>query len=351
MGSRITLVLSGGGMKGMAHVGVFRALEEAGIVPDVVIGSSMGALVAAVWACGTSVDEMERLALGVKRRHVFAVAHADMAFKRMRAPAVYRPEPLEELIEALVGTRTFRELPRRVLVNTVDLQAGAQVFWGLPGLDDIPVRDAVFASCALPGIFPPKAIRGRLYVDGAVVENLPVRVAEQSGDGAVVAVNLNALGPIHDMQRPLEDVGFAGTYVRGLELVMQTQSAMELRGWRRVPLLLVQPRVANVSMFAFDRTEALIAEGYRATRAALDLLDAPLPALAPGIHPRRAVRITVDRARCVGCGACVLWAPEVFRIDGSGRAEVIQPAHFWSPVDGTYAGQCPTFAIGVRAAE
>lgn len=347
----IALILSGGGMKGLAHVGVLKALAERGIEPDLVVGSSIGALIAAVWASGTPIDEMVELARQVKRRHVFAVAHADMAFRRMRAPAVYRREPLDTLIEAMIGRPTFRQLKRRILVNTVDLQSGVQVLWGLPGLDDIPVADAVFASCALPGIFPPREIKGRQYVDGAVVENLPVGALLAAGHGAVIAVNLNPIGPISKMQRELDSSGFAATYIRGLELVMQVQSAGRLRSWQEGPLVLVQPRVAHISMFAFDKTDELIAEGWRATGEVLDELEAPIEALAPGIHPRRTVRLDVDRDRCVGCGACALLAPQVFALDGHRRAVVLQPVHYWSPVDGLYVGHCPTFAISVSPVE
>src|SRR5690606_35504428 len=108
---------------------------------------------------------------------IFQVAHVDMALKRMRSPAVYRREPLDALIASLVGTRTFGDLARPLLINTVELNSGMQVFWGLPGLREARVADAVFASCALPGIFPPREIDGRWYVDGAVVENMPVQVA------------------------------------------------------------------------------------------------------------------------------------------------------------------------------
>ena len=342
------LVLSGGGLKGLSHVGVLLALEERGLVPSLVVGSSMGAMVAATWATGMSGAEMRARALQVKRRHVFAVAHADMALRRMHAPAVYRREPLELLLDGLVADLTFRELPRQLLVNTVDLNSGAQVLWGLPGLDDVRVADAVFASCALPGILPPRLIRGRYYVDGAVVENLPLRIAASAGTGPIIAVNLNPLGPFDLERSDTESQGFAATYIRGLEMVMQAQSAEGLRFWQSPPLMLVQPRVGHISMFAFDRTAELIDEGYRSMSAALDLVGGSLEKLGPGIHPRRPVKIAVEAAKCVGCGACAFWAPEVFKMGADGRAHVIAPVHQWSPVDGTYVSHCPTHAIHVE---
>ncbi|MFL5521440.1 MAG: patatin-like phospholipase family protein [Gemmatimonadales bacterium] len=350
-GTEFTLVLSGGGMKGLAHVGVLQALEERGLEPSLIVGSSIGALIAATWATGMPLREIVARARLVRRKDVFAVAHADMAFRRMRAPAVYRREPLDDLVSSLVGTYTFRELQRRILVNTVDLESGAQVLWGLPGLDDVSVADAVFASCALPGIFPPRTIRDRTYVDGAVVENLPLRLAATAGRGPIVAVNLNAMGPVDVVREETGQHGFAATYIRGLEVVMLTQNLDRLRNWQRPSLVLVQPRVAHVPMFAFDRADELVDEGRRATLEALDGLAAPLAHLAPGVHPRHAVRVVVDRERCVGCGACALWAPTVFRMDEAGKAEPVAPVHRWSPVDTTYVAHCPTRAISVVPAD
>jgi len=340
-----TLVLSGGGLKGLAHIGVLRALDERGLVPSLVVGSSIGSLIGAAWAVGATTSAMETRARAVRRRDVFQVARVDVAFRRLLAPALYRREPLDTLIASLVGDITFRDLPRRLLVNTADLNSGMQVLWGLPGLLDTRVADVVAASCALPGIFPPRMIGNRAYVDGAVVENLPVRLAASLGQGPVLAVNVAATSVLRSAD---ETEGFAATYIRGLEIVMQTQIEGQLRDWKGPPLVLVQPRVEHISMFAFDRTEELIEAGYRATAQTLDQLDRRLDAIADGLHPTRRLRVLVDDERCVGCGACVVQAPKVFRLDARGKAEVHTPIQTWSPMDGAYVLNCPTYAISVR---
>jgi NTE family protein len=281
--TQFSLVLSGGGLKGLAHIGVFRALEECGLVPDLVIGSSMGSLIGAAWACGMSADEMTTRALRVERRHVFKVAHTDMALRRMMSPAVYRREPLETLIRSIVGSCTFRDLRHRLLVNTVDLASGRQCVWGGPGTEEARLTDVVFASCALPGIFPPHEIDGRRYVDGAIIENLPVQVAANAASWPMLAVNVAATSVERNGH---ELAGFAATYIRGLEIVMQTQIEASLRHWSGPPLVLIQPAVAHVSMFAFDRTAELIDAGHRATRDALDLLGGRLEQIAEAPHPR-----------------------------------------------------------------
>jgi len=85
--TRFTLVLGGGGMKGLAHIGVLQALTERGLVPTHIVGSSVGALVGAAWSAGRSVAELREIAVNLRRRDIFVVAHADMAFKRMRSYA------------------------------------------------------------------------------------------------------------------------------------------------------------------------------------------------------------------------------------------------------------------------
>jgi NTE family protein len=151
-----TLVLSGGGLKGLAHVGVLKALEERGRRPAVIVGSSMGSMIAGAWATGMPLDEMEERSLAVRRRDVFRVAHVDMAIRRLHAPALYRREPLDALLQGIVGDRTFNDLVAPLLVNTADLLTGQQVTWGLPGRRSARVADAIFACCALRGIFPPR---------------------------------------------------------------------------------------------------------------------------------------------------------------------------------------------------
>src|SRR5438034_885412 len=158
--TRFTLVLGGGGMKGVAHVGVLQALTERGLVPGQVVGSSVGSIVGAAWSAGRSIAELREIAVGLQRKDIFARAHYDMAFKRMRAPALFRREPLDNLLQRLVGDITFQDLRHPLLVNTVDINSGMQVFWGSEGLDEVPVKEAVFASCALPGYLPTRDIHG-----------------------------------------------------------------------------------------------------------------------------------------------------------------------------------------------
>ena len=345
----LALVLGGGGLRGLAHVGALRALEERGMVPGEIVGSSIGALIGATWAAGFTVRELEAIALSLQRRDVFAIARADMAFKRMRSPALYKAEPLEELITSVLGDLTFKDLPRRLIVAAVEINSGMQIFWGLPGLEHVRVSDAVFASCALPGFFPPREIDGRHWVDAAVVDNLPVRLAAARGHDAIVAVDV---GAINVLRTDAHAEGFAAVSARALEIVMRQAMEWHLSGWTGPPLLLVQPRVEHVPMFSFEHTRELISEGYRATIQALDQGGAALATAPGGIFPRRRLRLGVERDRCIGCGACVALAPQgYFTLDGDGKARARQEPVEWSPMDGGFIRHCPTYAITAHPVE
>src|SRR2546422_8505066 len=285
-------------MKGLAHIGVLQALTERGLPPAHIVGSSVGALVGAAWSAGKSVAELREVALSLRRKDVFVVAHADMAFKRMRSPALFRREPLEQLIYRLVGDRTFEDLERPLVVNTVDINSAMQVLWGLPGLEEVRVANAVFASCALPGYLPPGEIRGRFYVDGATVDNLPVGTARILGADLILAVDVSASNAFRE---DVQEEGFAAVFARATEIAMQSLLELRLREWGTPPIYYMHPRVEHISPFSFDHLRELVEEGYRATVAALEHpQEWPAPG-DPGVYPRRRVSVRVQRERCIGC--------------------------------------------------
>ncbi len=341
-----TLVLGGGGLKGLAHVGVLAALEECDFLPTDIVGSSIGALIAAAWCSGINASELREMAVGITRRDLFRVAHRDMAFKRMRSPGLYRREPLENLIRGLIGDLAFSDLDRPLLVNTMDLNSGTQVLWGAPGLDDIPVADAVYASCALPGFLPPCEIKGRHYVDGAAVSNFPIGVAAARGRDLVVAVCVGSSGML---KADLHEAGFAAVSARAIEIAIERMRALTMRYWQRPPLLYIQPRVEQYPLFTFEHNEELIDEGYRATIELIKDPDALPDPSASGVYPRRHYQVRVERERCIGCGACLVHGPPgLFMLDASGKAVVTEPDQIWSLVDVDFVRQCPTYAIAVH---
>ena len=342
---RIALVLGGGGLKGFAHVGALQALEARGIRPAVYAGTSIGALIAAAHACGVSTGELAERAARLQRRDLFRINHMGMALQRMLSPSLYLEAPLRALVTSVVPRRRFAELPVPVLVNTVDLERGTQLVWGLPGLDDAWVDDAVYASCALPGFFPPGMVEERPCIDGGTVDNLPVAFAGTLDVDAVLAVDVGSgqLPPArHVMLR-----GFAAIFMRAATTMMGALQLGQLGRHQRPPLLLVRPDITQIDWFTFGRADELIECGRRATEAALDHVDEWLGA-TEGIFPRRTVHVAVDRGRCVGCGLCAALAPEVMALDERRCAHARRPEVRWSPADGDFVRHCPTAAITVH---
>jgi NTE family protein len=264
-GRRFALVLGGGGTRGFAHVGVIEALEAAGQSPAQVVGSSMGALIGAVWCAGTSPSEMRNLLEELRRADLFRIAHRDMAFKRMRSPGLYRPEPLADVVGGLLGHVTFGDLERLMLVSTVDINTGEQVIWGGPGHEDVPVVDTVLASCALPGFLPPHPVRGAWCVDGSVAGNLPVHAVTAPCD---VIVTVDVGGKAGEREG-YQDEGFATVWTRAIELGIRRIDEIRLAHWQTPPLLLVRPDVGRVRLLDFRKNLVLADAGRVAMERAL----------------------------------------------------------------------------------
>ncbi len=338
---RVALVLGGGGLKGFAHIGVLRALRERNIRPVVVAGTSVGALIAAAYARGLTVEELERRALSLRKPDLFRIDHLGMVMRRMLSPSLYLERPLQEIVEQLAPEGTFRDLPVPLLVNTVDLERGTQVTWGLPGLQDVRVTDAVYASCALPGFFPPRVIEGRTCVDGGVMGNTPAIVAARDVD-AVIAVDVGSTSLT--AARRVRQKGFAAIFMRSVQLMTRSLQQMQLSAWQGPPLLLIRPPVWKYNWFSFVHARTMIDAGYATACEVLDEVRDELHG-AGGVYPLRQVEVRVDRERCTGCGMCANLAPDVMRLDAAGKAVPLRDAFEWSRADGAFVTECPVQAI------
>ena len=345
-GKRIALVLGGGGMKGFAHIGVLRALEERKIKPTVYAGTSIGALIASAAVGRMPVEEMARRAESLRRRDLFRINHFGMLLERMRSPSIYLEEPLRDLCRSIVPAQRFSDLSLPLLVNTVDITRGTQLVWGLPGLRDVWVQDAVYASCALPGFFPPGDVGGRLCVDGGVIDNLPVGVASLDVD-MVIAVDVGSsdLLPTNDIVTQ----GFASIYMRAATTMMHALQQYPLVRWDGPPMLLIRPKLGQ-DWLSFGNAGASMDEGYRKASLALQDYEAAFEQ-AGGVYPRRRVSIDVDRDKCIGCGLCVALAPAVMGMDDKGKAFARSRTADWSTADGEFVHHCPTCAIEVQKIE
>ena len=172
----VGLALSGGAARGIAHIGVLAVLMEAGIIPDLVVGTSAGAAVGALFCRGWSPDQMLRLVRGL--------GLLKLGRPSLRRPGLLDGARFEEFFRGVIGDLTFADLSIPLAVVACDLRTGEEAV-----LREGPLAPAVRASCAIPGIFTPAELDGRLLVDGGVVHHIPIAVARNLGIDYVIGVD------------------------------------------------------------------------------------------------------------------------------------------------------------------
>ena len=253
---RIGLALGGGAARGFAHIGVIQVLEEAGIRPDLVVGTSAGSLVAALYAAGRTGAELARVALAMDESAI-----TDWSFP---GRGMIRGDALARYVRDQTGGRTIEQLPLPLGIVATDLDSGSAVLFqrGDVGM-------AVRASSAVPAVFQPVAIGGREYVDGGLVSPVPVRFARQMGAELVIAVDIssppdgNATGDPFKML--LQTFAIMGKSINTLEL--------------KDADLVLRPRLLGVSSADFTARKRAIDSGREAATAALAALRLRLAAL------------------------------------------------------------------------
>ena len=254
---RIGLALGGGASRGFAHIGVIQVLEEAGIRPALVVGTSAGSLVAAMYASGKGGAELARLALAMDESAI-----TDWSFP---ARGVIRGEALARYVREHTGGTLIEQMPLPLGIVATDLDSGEPILFqrGDPGT-------AVRASSAVPAVFQPVRIGSREYVDGGLVAPVPVRFARQMGAELVLAVDISST----------PDGNATGDAVR---LLLQTFAIMS-RSINRLELrdadIVVRPRLAGVSGADFTVRRQAIDAGREAALASLPSLRQRIAALA-----------------------------------------------------------------------
>lgn len=271
-GPRTILVLGGGGMKGIAHVGVWKALEEHGIRPDAIVGTSIGALVGALLAGGMGWRELAEIARRLRRQDIVSVNRRAMWLGGVREPAVFEGAHFLEYIRNTLPVEDFSKLRIPLRLNAVSLVSGEEVWFGTDARSDVPLADAVYASCALPMYFAPARIGDDLLVDGGILDVFAVRQALSWGAERVIGVDVGS-----DFLPPASgyfDQGMLAIHDRVLNLNLQEQRARILDEAKDAPLLYVRPKIGHLHSFDFDRTQFFLEEGYRATREAIRAAEA-----------------------------------------------------------------------------
>lgn len=265
---RTVLVLGGGGMKGVAHIGVWKALEEAGIRVDAVIGTSIGALIGCSLAGGHGWRELAKVARALTKDDIVSINRRAVLFGGVREEAVFDGAHYRGWIERNLPLKNFRDARFPVRVNAVSLVSGEERWFGTGIDEETPPVDAIYGSCAIPIYFPPLKLNGDVLVDGGVLDVLPIRHAAEWATERIIAVDVGA-----EIVPPAEgyfERGMIAIHDRVLTLNLQQQrrNAAEL-GWKGPPLLVIRPRIGHLGGWDFDRTQFFLEEGYRAAREAL----------------------------------------------------------------------------------
>lgn len=247
--SKIALALGGGAARGFAHIGVIKALEAQGIYPDIIVGTSAGAVVGALYASGHTGYELQKIA--------FQVDESQISDWILPNRGVIKGEGLQNFVNQAVGNRTLEQLAKPFGAVATDLRSGAPIVFrtGDTGM-------AVRASGSVPGVFQPVSIRGRDYVDGGLVSPIPVRAAKDMGAGFVIAVDISSLPQVASVESTL-DILFQTFSIMGQSLGQYELMEADV---------VIRPATGQVASTDFNSRHLAVMEGERAVTLILPQL-------------------------------------------------------------------------------
>jgi NTE family protein len=248
---RIGLALSGGAARGIAHVGVLRALEENAIPIDAIAGASAGALIGGAYAAGLSIAQLEAMARKFRWRHI-----SRFSFSRL---GLQSNAPMEKFLRNSLPVTRFEELRIPFAALATDLQTGTAVVFRDQGDLTIAIR----ASNCLPAFYVPvRDSEGRLLVDGGLVANLPISYTRDLGADIVIAVDVGADGA-RFMDRPRTALGVMTQVFVAVERIVSDQEKEKAD-------LIITPKVGHIRWDETRRAEEFLKIGYETTRESID---------------------------------------------------------------------------------
>jgi len=290
-------VLSGGGTRGAAQAGMLRALIERGLRPDLVVGTSIGAVNGAALVGSPTLEGVSLAAevwRSLRAEDVFPSGRLSGPWRFLaRRGGAYSIDGLRAVVARLLRFERLEEAPLPFVVVATRLRDGAEAW-----LQEGPALDAVLASSALPGVFPPVEVDGERYVDGGVVDNTALSVALAAGARRVVLLVCSpAVAGVPEPRRPLD--ALLGAFDLALHARLRRELAEVPAGVEVVVIDL--PGAERVDWQDFSRTDELIGRGYRRAREVLDALE---EAASPAGRVGRAGRAPLAAsAAALGTGA------------------------------------------------
>lgn len=276
----VALALGGGAARGWAHIGVLRALDEAGIEISMIAGTSIGALVGGCYLAG-KLDELEEFARSLTRRRIFGLL--DITFA---ANGLFGGMKLDARMQEHMNGLRIEDLPKPFVAVATEIRTGHEIW-----LSEGALIRAVRASYALPGVFAPVNCDGRILVDGALVNPVPVSVCRAYEQPLVIAVNLHYdnfgrsavlkhsagelmieknVNPRHAQITPPAQarLGVTGVMVEAFNIIQDRISRARLAG--DPPDMSLQPKLGHIGLSEFHRADEAIRLGYESTFARLE---------------------------------------------------------------------------------
>jgi NTE family protein len=240
---KIGLALGSGGARGFAHLGVVKALREAGIPIDMVAGSSMGALVGAMVCIGQSDENLYKMANLFKRKYYMDYTVPKMGF--------ITGKKIKELIKLLTKQKHIEQTEIPLAIVATDLLHGEKIVFRSGS-----IADAVRASISIPGIMVPEKIDGKLLVDGGVIDRVPVSVVREMGADLVIAVDISHFKAEHEVTSIFDVI------IQSIDIMQR-----EMVRWHEVSAdIMIRPMVEQFSSTAFKDVNDIIAIGEEAGR-------------------------------------------------------------------------------------
>lgn len=337
-------------MRGMAHVGVLKALQTLGLSFDAVVGTSIGSLVGAMAASGFTLEHMEEILGELQKQDYFRLNTLKFLLKGTSTRSMYRGDHFKASLGRLMSKEGFGDLHMPFFCNAVRLETGAAVYWGTPGFDDISLVDAVYSSCALPGIFEPYERDGYSYMDGGIVDSLPLRFAKTLKPDLIIAVDLSVKATF---KTPNYRNRVASTMFRAFEIAEEVIVEHSLHMQVDYRTALIQPKVGHLGRFEFQNVPEIVRRGEEEALAVLtshaatrELVNCqPVAGLSCPVTPRDYVSVRIDPESCIGCGLCEsVCETEAFWAQGE-KATVRKLSNYECTRDHACARNCPTGAI------
>ncbi|HAF17629.1 MAG: patatin-like phospholipase family protein [Thermacetogeniaceae bacterium] len=279
------VALGGGGLLGVAHIGVLEVLEESGISPGIVTGTSAGSLVGALYAAGVEPSVLRDLSMSLQKKDVFSWNFNPYSFIRFLLDnlrdmasfldvvprALFSGEKIGELVVNLTKKKHLNEIPMTFGVVAVDLITGKKVVFSNKLIKltpetlyfpNAPLDLAVQASCAIPGVFEPVPYQGALLTDGGLAEMVPAQLARHLGARIVVGVSLKRRGSVQEPETLIRVIQ------RSIDIMTLQNTQLDLK----FADLVIDPLAFDASLGDFERVPELLKQGRQAAQEAVPTL-------------------------------------------------------------------------------